>query len=182
MSFFISVLTRYMHKIIAILWTAVVLAGCVSHRDAFTTRGENYRGHYKVGKKYKKNNVVYRPKEVKRNYDKVGYASWYGPGFYGKKTANGEVFTGRDLTAAHVSLPLPTIVRVTNLENKKSVVVRVNDRGPFRGGGKRIIDLSEYAAEILNIKKKGVALVRVKFLRNATRALHKKLGITKIRG
>lgn len=170
-----------MWKNIIALIILSVLAGCVTHKDAFSIRGKKYEGHYKVGKKYKKNNVVYRPKEIKKDYDKTGFASWYGPGFYGRKTANGEIFTGRDLTAAHASLPLPTIVRVTNLENRKSVVVRVNDRGPFRGGRKRIIDLSEYAAEILNIKKKGVALVRVKFLYKATQALHKKLGITKIK-
>lgn len=158
-----------------------LLLGCTTHRDALTIKGEKYAGHYKVGSKYRKNNVTYRPKEIKVDYDKTGFASWYGPGFYGRKTANGEVFTGQDLTAAHGTLPLPTVVRVTNLENRKSVVVRVNDRGPFRGGRKRIIDLSEYAAEILNMKKKGVALVRVKFLRNATKALHKKLGIIKIK-
>lgn len=170
-----------MHKILTTILVLITLSACGGHKDAFSIRGDKYEGHYKVGKKYKKNNVVYKPREIKIDYDKVGFASWYGPGFYGRRTANGEIFTGRDLTAAHVSLPLPTIVRVTNLENKKSVIVRVNDRGPFRGGQKRIIDLSEHAAEILNIKKKGIALVRVKFLRYATEALHKKLGITKIR-
>ena len=170
-----------MKKTLAILLVVELLLGCATHRDAFTTKGEKYEGHYKVGQKYRKNNVTYKPKAVIGSYDKKGFASWYGPGFYGRKTANGEVFTGQDLTAAHATLPLPAVVRVTNLENNKSVIVRVNDRGPFRGGRRRIIDLSEYAAEILNMKRKGIAWVRVKFLRNATKALHKRLGIIKIK-
>jgi len=169
-----------MHKFVVGLCATLALMGCVSHKDAFTIRGEKYKGHYKVGKKYKINKITYRPKEVEDNYDKTGVASWYGPGFYGKKTANGEIFTGQDLTAAHGTLPLPSIIRVVNLENRKSIVVRVNDRGPFRGGMKRILDLSEYAAEILGFKKKGTARIRIKFLSKATRALHEKLGLIKI--
>jgi len=170
-----------MRKIIIQFLAIGTLMGCVSHNDAFTPRGERYEGHYKIGGKYKVNNLMYRPKEIKDGYDKTGFASWYGPRFYGNRTANGEIFTGQDLTAAHGTLPLPSIVRVSNLENGKSVIVRVNDRGPFRGGRKRIIDLSEYAAEVIGMKKKGIALVRVKFLLAKTKSLHKKLGLTKIK-
>lgn len=90
-------------------------------------------------------------------------ASWYGPGFYGNRTANGEVFTGRDMTAAHRTLPFGTRVRVTNLNNGRSTVVRVNDRGPFIGG--RVIDLSEAAASRLGMISSGTAPVRLEVLR-----------------
>lgn len=93
----------------------------------------------------------------------VGRASWYGPGHEGKKTASGERFTAAAMTAAHPSLPFGTRVRVTNLQNGKSVVVRVNDRGPFGGG--KIIDVSHAAANALGITPKGVATVRVEPLR-----------------
>lgn len=89
----------------------------------------------------------------------VGTASWYGPGFTGKKTANGEVFDDAKLTAAHKSLPFDTEVKVTHLDSGKSVRVRINDRGPHVKG--RLIDLSRKAAETLDIKDDGVARVRV---------------------
>ncbi len=91
-----------------------------------------------------------------------GKASWYGPGFHGRRTANGEVFNSNDLTAAHRSLPFGTKVRVTNMNNGRSVVVRINDRGPFAGG--RIIDLSAGAARSINMINSGVAPVRVEVL------------------
>lgn len=156
---------------------ALSLGGCVKHYDAFTVPDETYAGHYKVGHKYRIKKVRYAPCEVNA-YDKTGMASWYGPGFYHNKTANGEIFTANDLTAAHPTLPLPCIVSVTNLLNNKSVLVRVNDRGPFGGKRfKRIIDISEYAAELLDMKQCGIAPVRVKFLPNATKLLHEKLDL-----
>ncbi len=91
-----------------------------------------------------------------------GIASWYGPGFHGNLTANGETFDTRKLTAAHQTLPFDTLVRVTNLENERSVVVRINDRGPFVGG--RIIDLSEAAAESIDMIGSGTAQVRLELL------------------
>ena len=91
-----------------------------------------------------------------------GVASWYGPGFDGKLTANGEVFDTTKLTAAHQTLPFDTLVRVTNLENNRVVVVRVNDRGPFVGG--RILDLSQAAAERLDMIGNGTAKVRLELL------------------
>lgn len=91
-----------------------------------------------------------------------GRASWYGPGFHGRRTANGEVFNQNALTAAHPSLKFGTRVKVTNLNNNRSVVVRINDRGPYAGG--RVIDLSAAAARYLNMIKSGVAPVRVTIL------------------
>ncbi len=123
-------------------------------------------GHYKVGKPYQIRGVWYRPKEDFA-YDQVGVASWYGPGFHGKTTANGERFDETLLTAAHPTLQLPSIVRVTNLENGRSIIVRVNDRGPFVG--RRIIDLSRRSAELLGFREQGVARVRVQVLADESR-------------
>ena len=101
-------------------------------------------------------------KAVKSGFCQSGVASWYGPGFHGKKTASGEVYNMNALTAAHNTLPLNTLVRVTNLDNHKRVLVRVNDRGPFVGD--RLIDLSRAAAEKLNMVGPGTAHVRVEVL------------------
>ncbi len=101
----------------------------------------------------------YYPLQTHVGYDEEGIASWYGPGFHGKKTANGERYNQNALTAAHKLLPLGTIVRVTNLENNESVMLRINDRGPFIGT--RIIDLSRRAAIKLQMKDSGTAKVRV---------------------
>lgn len=156
-------------KRILVIVALLLLFGC-SMSDS------KYQGHYKVGKAYKVKKITYKPQEVS-HYDRIGVASWYGPGFHGKKTANGEVFNKRDLTAAHQTLPLPSVVRVINLQNKKSVIVRVTDRGPFmkKGEGPRIIDLSERAAEILDMKNSGLVRVRVKLLPKTTEELHKRL-------
>ena len=96
-------------------------------------------------------------------YDKVGKASWYGKRYQGRTTANGEKFDMNGLTAAHRRLPFGTMVRVTNLTNKRSVVVRINDRGPYAGG--RIIDVSRRAASILGFRNQGIARVRVQAVR-----------------
>jgi rare lipoprotein A len=118
-------------------------------------------GIYKVGQPYQVDNVWYYPRE-QPDYDETGIASWYGPTFYGKKTANGEMYDGNQLTAAHKTLPMPVNVRVTNLDNGKSLIVRVNDRGPYARG--RIIDLSKRAAELLDVVQTGTARVRVTYL------------------
>src|SRR5437870_10990840 len=94
-------------------------------------------GVYKIGQPYQVDSVWYYPRE-QPDYDETGIASWYGPTFYGRHTANGEMYDGNQLTAAHKTLPMPVNVRVTNLDNGKSLVVRVNDRGPYARG--RIID------------------------------------------
>jgi rare lipoprotein A len=118
-------------------------------------------GRYMVGKPYKVAGKWYYPKED-RSYDKVGLASWYGSAFHGRKTANGEVYDQYTISAAHPTFPLPSYARVTNLENGSSVIVRVNDRGPFDRN--RVIDLSNKSAELLDIKQKGTAKVRVQYV------------------
>jgi rare lipoprotein A len=122
---------------------------------------------YKVGNPYKINGKWYYP-AVDYQYDEVGIASWYGPGFHGKSTANGEVFDQNKITAAHRTLPMPSIVKVTNLENGMVLdKVRINDRGPFARN--RIIDLSKKAAEELGFIKNGIAKVRVEILEDESR-------------
>ena len=103
----------------------------------------------------------YTPKH-QPNYNQVGMASWYGTQFHGKKTANGEIFDMNNLTAAHPTLPIPSYVRVTNLANNRTLVLRVNDRGPYAHN--RIMDLSRKAASLLDTKSKGVGRVRVQYL------------------
>lgn len=119
----------------------------------------------KIGKDYKIGGEWYFPMHDP-SYDKTGVASWYGPGMINGKTANGEHFDSTDFTAAHPSLPIPTIVEVTNLDNGKKVNVRVNDRGPFHS--KRIIDVSKPAAQALGMIKSGTAKVRVRVLEKET--------------
>jgi len=121
-------------------------------------------GRYVVGQPYQVDGRWYSPAE-QPGYDEIGTASWYGPQFDRRQTANGEWFDMDYLTAAHTTLPLPSYVRVTNLENGRVLVVRINDRGPFVGD--RIIDLSRKAAETLNMKDQGTARVRVKYIGSA---------------
>ena len=121
-------------------------------------------GRYLVGKPYKVAGKWYKPRETS-SYSKTGKASWYGSAFHGRLTANGEVYDMNSLTAAHPTLPLPSYVRVTNLANNRSVVVRVNDRGPFHGN--RVIDLSKRTAELLDYKRFGVARVHVEYVGRA---------------
>jgi rare lipoprotein A len=121
-------------------------------------------GVYKVGNPYQIGDTWYYPKE-QPDYDETGIASWYGPTFYGHHTANGEMYDGTEFTAAHRTLPMPVNVRVTNLGNGKSIVVRVNDRGPYAKG--RIIDLSEAAARELDVVRTGTARVRVTYVGRA---------------
>lgn len=118
-------------------------------------------GYYKVGNPYQINGVWYYPAED-MSYDETGIASWYGPGFHEKTTANGEVFDQNELTAAHKTLPMPSIVEVTNLENGRSLQLRVNDRGPYAAG--RILDISRRGAQLLGFQNQGTARVRVRIL------------------
>jgi len=120
--------------------------------------------HYKIGKPYQVNGRWYHPHE-QPDYDAVGVASWYGDEFHGRPTANGERFDKDRLSAAHTTLPLPSVVEVENLENGRRVMVRVNDRGPFVGD--RMIDLSHAAARVLGFEQKGLARVRVRYLGRA---------------
>ncbi len=121
-------------------------------------------GTYRVGKPYTVAGRVYVPEEDV-NYREEGLASWYGDDFHGRQTANGEVFDMGALTAAHPTLPMPCYARVTNLSNGKSLIVRVNDRGPYHGN--RLIDVSNKAAELLEFKGNGVARVRVEYVGRA---------------
>lgn len=117
--------------------------------------------HYKIGNPYQVKGRWYYPKEDP-NYEAVGVASWYGREFHGRPTANGEIFDMNMMSAAHKTLPLPSIVEVQNLENGRKINVRVNDRGPFAHG--RVIDMSRAAARRLGFEKNGLARVRVRYL------------------
>lgn len=158
-----------------LLATCLVLSGCGSSQksapDSYQVK-ENAAGPaiggYKVGKPYQINGVWYYPSEDYA-YDETGIASWYGPDFHGKFTANGDVFDQNGLSAAHRTLPMPSIVRVTNLENGRSIEVKVNDRGPFAHG--RILDLSKHAAELLGMDLQGTARVRVQIMADESRQL-----------
>lgn len=121
-------------------------------------------GRYVVGKPYTVAGKRYFPKED-FNYNKVGQASWYGSAFHGRLTANGEVYDLQGLTAAHPTFPLPSYARVTNVENGSSIIVRVNDRGPYHAN--RLIDLSGKTAEMLDLKHSGTGKVRVQYVGKA---------------
>lgn len=129
-----------------------------SRQETLPSETERATGVRKIGRPYQVNGVWYYPHE-NPDYDETGIASWYGDPFHGRLTANGERYDMNALTAAHKTLPLPTDVRVTNLDNGRSIVVRVNDRGPFVNG--RIIDLSRRSAQLLGFQRQGTAKVRV---------------------
>ncbi|QQR68785.1 MAG: septal ring lytic transglycosylase RlpA family protein [Alphaproteobacteria bacterium] len=126
------------------------------------------RGAWRVGEPYQINGMWYTPRED-YTYDQTGVASWYGPGFNGRMTANGEIYDENEITAAHPTLPMPSLVRVTNLGNSRSVVVRINDRGPFKEG--RMIDLSRRGAQLLGFEQSGTARVRVQIMAQESRAI-----------
>ena len=121
-------------------------------------------GYQKLGKPYRIAGKLYVPQRVP-GYDATGVASWYGKQFHGRLTANGERFDKNGIMAAHPTMPLPSYARITNLENGKSIVVRVNDRGPYAHD--RLIDVSERAAGILDFKHQGTAKVRVQYIGDA---------------
>ena len=121
-------------------------------------------GRYHVGKPYVIAGITYYPQEDP-NYRATGTASWYGDAFHGRLTSNGEVFDMRSITAAHPTLPLPSYVRVTNVANGRSLIVRVNDRGPFHAN--RVIDVSVRAADLLGFKQQGTTRVRVEYVGRA---------------
>lgn len=163
-------------KIIAVSLVGLMLGACAETQFLMHTAKRMKKGqqstHYKIGNPYQINGVWYRPAED-YNYDKTGIASWYGPQFDGKPTANGETFDQWQVSAAHKTLPLPSIVRVTNLENGRSLVVRINDRGPYARG--RIIDMSHRGAQMLGFEGKGTARVRVQILAKESRAIAQRL-------
>ncbi len=144
------------------------LAACTTMTPRYAARGPagtapppaGPKG-YKTGEPYQVGGIWYVPHE-QPNYDQTGTASWYGDAFHLKATANGETFDMNAVSAAHTTLPLPSMVEVTNLENGRKLVVRVNDRGPFVGD--RIIDLSREAARQLGYERNGLAKVRVRYV------------------
>ena len=156
-----------------VLASLFFLSGCKGRPSSCSNSYDgNYKGSVKVGDPYNVKNNTYEPK-LEQHYDKVGKASWYGDQFHCRKTANGEYFNKHQFSAAHNTLPLPSVARVTNLENNRSIKVIINDRGPF--SKKRIIDISESAATALGMKAQGVATVRVEFLPKETNELMAKI-------
>lgn len=166
----------------------LALSGCAQH-GSFSTLGGKSSGEYfreskygtkasprvgvsadkvaqanyvKLGKPYKVHGKWYYPRKKYTNYTQIGKASWYGAAFQGRLTANGEVYDMNSLSAAHPTMPLPSYVRVTNLSNGSSIIVRVNDRGPYVSS--RIIDLSKRAAELLDYKDNGLAQVKIQYI------------------
>ena len=125
-------------------------------------------GSYKIGNPYEIAGQWYYP-AADYEYKETGIASWYGPKFHGKKTANGEIFDQYEVSAAHRTLPMPSVVRVTNLENGRSLKVRINDRGPFAHS--RIIDMSRRAAQLLGFEQKGTAKVLVEVIEDESRQM-----------
>lgn len=158
-----------------LLAMSVTISGCSSQRsasrDPFAGTGSPYYkgkgpvpmggGRYHIGEPYQVAGRWFTPKE-QPNYDKTGPASWYGEAFNRRMTSNGEWFDMTRLTAAHPTLPLPSYAKVTNVYNGATIVVRINDRGPFVGP--RIIDLSKQSASMLGFKQQGTAKVRVQYI------------------
>jgi rare lipoprotein A len=154
------------HRLLAIALPAALAAACSTpHQEtAPIVSIPSNAGIYKIGTPYQIDGTWYYPRE-QPDYDETGIASWYGPTFHGKHTANGETFDSGALTAAHRTLPMPVNVRVTNLDNGRSIVLRVNDRGPYARG--RIIDVSARAAQLLGFYGIGTAKVRVTYVSQA---------------
>ena len=145
-------------KTLGIAALALLLAACSSAQDTLTGAKRQ------VGQPYIVNGATYVPRE-EPGYDAVGFASWYGRRYHGRRTASGEIFDMNSATAAHPTLPFGTRVHVTNLENGRSVVLRINDRGPFVR--RRIIDVSRRAAQVLGLFQKGTERVRVQLVQPA---------------
>ncbi len=163
-------LDKYLRPVGTAVVTAFLLGACTSVEHAMdsVTGAIGIGGApdvpYQVGKPYEINGVRYVPREDPE-YDVVGVASWYGRPYHGRRTASGQVYNMYALTAAHPTLPLGTRVKVTNLANTRSVVLTVNDRGPF--AKRRIIDVSRRAAEALRFLNAGTARVRVQVIDTA---------------
>lgn len=158
-----------MKNSLALLAISLLLTGCYSQAQVAShwlkksankaSGGCSAEGYLKVGNPYSIKDVTYYPKKSSHGYDETGIASWYGSDFHGKASANGECYDMYAMTAAHKTLPMPTTVRVTNLKNGRSVILKVNDRGPYAKG--RIIDLSYAAAKKLDLAEAGIGKVRV---------------------
>jgi rare lipoprotein A len=158
--------------LVGVLVVVGLITGCAEtkvakHEAGGTPKRDRVVG-YKVGIPYQIKGKWYYPQE-NFEYSETGIASWYGTYFHGRSTANGETYDMNALTAAHKTLPMPSVVRVTNLENGRSLKLRVNDRGPFVDG--RIIDVSRRASQLLGFHHQGVARVKVDILGDESRVL-----------
>jgi rare lipoprotein A len=159
--------TQSFQAMLVILFSLYSLSGCTTTELASSlVKPHSSNGLYKVGQPYVVDGKTYYPSEV-ASYTEEGQASWYGPGFHGRQTANGEEFDTYDFTAAHRTLPMPSVVRVTNLENGNTILVRINDRGPFKRD--RVIDVSQNAAKALGFHQQGTTRVRVEFMPEESR-------------
>ncbi len=151
---------------------AVFLSGCSTSGGGYggypSSPGRVQQGNFKIGNPYQIAGKWYTPTES-YSYDETGISSWYGDEFHGKKTANGEIFDKNALTAAHPTLQIPSLIRVTNLQNGRSAVLRINDRGPFSKS--RLIDVSHGAAKVLGYDITGTARVRVQVLDRESRII-----------
>ena len=153
-----------MKKILLFLMILFYITGCSSRYETYNSYVLSSPDKKSTQKPYVVNGRVYYPlKKIPVGYIQKGIASWYGPNFHGQKTSNGEVYNMYAFTAAHKTLPMNTIVKVTNLKNHKSVIVRINDRGPFVAN--RIIDLSYAAGKKIGLDKAGTAPVKLQVLR-----------------
>jgi peptidoglycan lytic transglycosylase len=164
--------------IVSALVVVSLAAGGCSSRPArggahAASGGSEEGGRYKIGTPYTLKGITYVP-HVDYTYDAIGIASWYGEPFHGQATANGETYDMNDLTAAHKTLPLPSLVEVTNLSNGRTIQLRVNDRGPF--ADERIIDISRRGAQLLGFQDQGITRVRVRILADESRRLAAALG------
>ena len=172
-------ISKSLVKLLMVLGLAMAVTGCAQIQ--FVTQsakslgglvGTNnygdYGPRYKLGLPYSIKGTRYTPEE-NYSYQETGVASWYGPNFHGKTTANGGTFDMHTISAAHRTLPLPSVVRVTNLENGRQLKIVINDRGPYAHN--RIIDLSRRSADLLGMRRKGTALVRVEIIADESRAL-----------
>ena len=173
-------------KLVPVLAAAFTLANCSAPRVASNGRSIDPKygvaasprvvedgepvpkggGREMVGRPYQVAGRTYVPRENPSGYSRTGLASWYGSAFHGRLTANGEVFDRQSIAAAHTTLPLPSYARVTNLENRRSIIVRVNDRGPYHAN--RLMDVSEGVAEALDFRRAGTARVQVDYVGRAS--------------
>ena len=166
--------------------TAILVAGCAQAPTAkrskeffpesiygrasqrVVTNGETVPrggGKYLVGRPYTIAGKKYVPQEMNKGQGQVGGASWYGDAFHGRRTANGEIYDMAALSAAHPTMPLPSYARVTNMKNNRSIMVRVNDRGPFHPG--RVLDVSKRVADALDFRRAGTAQIKVEYVSKA---------------
>ena len=147
----------YLSRIICLLVLSAFISAC-SSSPTIQSEAPPAPPGVKIGNPYKVAGKWYTP-QADPTYNQVGIASWYGADFHNKQTANGEIYDMNKLTAAHTTLPMPSYVRVTNLENRRSLILKVNDRGPFVGN--RLIDVSRRGAQLLGFEKRGTTRVRV---------------------